>query len=637
MRITSLQIKNFRGLREVRIPALPPRVFWTGLTGAGKTSIQQAVQAVLWGHVYDHRGKALKVAELVGPRGKQASVELGVEVHGQPMVAKWSATARESGLTVERQNQPALAGSPREVRADLWDIIGMPAEPAECAGNPRAYLTCREVGDLLAGLGGAEVNQDKLTIELGAHADWFGSYCRAGGLAYDTQEALAAIGDSVVQCRRDLKHEIQKLEQEIADLQDATLPADGEGRPISTDSLAQVNIHLDVLMETRDKLQRELGASEGKRSAASIANDLKQAQAEVDLTRAREAEESRAESECRATYEKWSKQVSDARNRESELRGQLALAEGSLKKAQRALDEIGDQERCPYCNRKLTDVTKAKMVAPLQKDADAARAEQIKLDKLKVACERAIEEGKRSLEAARDRLDTARETLGEAQSDLTRAEARVAALKAERPASERTADEIQADIATIDERIATGRLILQSLHRVDQRRMLQAELAEHQAELEQLEWAVTAFEKGAIQKALGADGQRLFIDRCNQQLEPFGYQLAVQVTGTDATVLMGRTGGQMIPVSQVSEGEFVLAQLAVAMGFAGDGGLVMVDGLDKLDARHKGRVFETLAQCAAGTIWLAAAYGLPGDPDLAMMSEALAPVGVIWVANGVTT
>ena len=37
------------------------------------------------------------------------------------------------------------------------------------------------------------------------------------------------------------------------------------------------------------------------------------------------------------------------------------------------------------------------------------------------------------------------------------------------------------------------------------------------------------------------------------------------------------------------------------------------------------------------TIWLAGAYGLPGDPDLAMMSEALAPVSVIWVQGGGVT
>ena len=637
MRITSLQIENFRGLRDVRIPELPARVFWTGLTGAGKTTLQQAVRAVLWGRVYDHRGKALKVGEFVGPWGKQASVNLGLEVHDQPMVAKWSASARESGLTVQRQHQPALAGSPREVRADLWDFIGMPAEPAECAGNPRAYLTCRDVGDLLAGLGGAEINQDKLTLELGPHADWFRSYCRAGGLAYDTHEGLSAIGKSVLQSRRDLKHDIQKLEQEIANLQDATLPADSEGRPISTDSLAEVNIHLDVLTDTRDKLQRELGASEGKRSAASIANDLKQVQEKADQARQRLREATKNERKAREQQARYTKVVSEARNRESDLRGQLALAEGSLKKAQRALDELGDQERCPYCKRKLTDAAKAKLVAPLEQDQQEAGAECKDLGIRLATWQRQMKGIQKDLEAAQDKLDTARGALGEAQSALAEAEGRVAVLKAERPASDRTADEVQAEIATMDERIAAGRLILQSLHRVDQRRTLQAELGERQTELEHLEWAVTAFEKGAIQKPLGADGQRMFVDQCNQQLEAFGYQLALEVVGKDVTVLMGRTGGQMIPVSQASEGEFVLAQLSLAMGFAGDGGLVMVDGLDKLDARHKGRVFETLAQCNAGTIWLAGAYGLPGDPDLAMMSEALAPVGVIWVQGGGVT
>lgn len=110
------------------------------------------------------------------------------------------------------------------------------------------------------------------------------------------------------------------------------------------------------------------------------------------------------------------------------------------------------------------------------------------------------------------------------------------------------------------------------------------------------------------------------------------------VDGKMCTVLMGRTGQRLVPVTQVSEGEFVLAQAAVAFGWDTQTP-VLIDGLDKLDGGLKGAIFQVLSERLANSqttesIWLAGAYGLGGDPDLDALAAALAPFGVVWVENG---
>jgi len=633
MRLTHIHIRNFRGLRDVRLDSLPPRVFLTGKTGSGKTTIQQAVQVVLWGRIFDHQGKRVEVGDLVGSHGKEAVIELGMDVNGQSMRAEWSAK-KQTSLRVTREGRPALEGNPRQVRADLWAELDAVAEQAECGGNPRAYLTCQDLGALLAGLGGAEVSQDKLTIELGPHAAWFWAYCNEHGLDWNTREGLTQVGKAVYKSRSTLNTDMAACDREIKALGDAALPRDADGKPVETTQAPHVSRRLDELAAARDELNQELGAVGQRRPAAMIASDLEQARAEAGQAETGMDTAAVTEREAASVVKDLNGQIQTARRDESDLRGRLAVAQGEQDRAQRALDETDKAEACPVCARKMTDAIRKQVLGPLQERLSEAQAEVRKLEADAAQYEKAIDKARAHLDEANGTRQAAQDALGEATTVARQTQARVDQLEAEAPAGDRTADEIQTEIAATQGRILKGKAMLQGLQDVINRRGYQQQLADMQAEHEHLDWAVEAFEKGAVQQVLGADGRTAFIERCCAALVRYGYQMEIAVGGKDVTALMGRISKRAIPVSQVSEGEFILAQLAVATGFCGDGGLVMVDGLDKLDGDHKAWVVEALAASKAGTMWLAGAYGLPGDPDLARMQEALGEVAVVWVEDG---
>lgn len=98
---------------------------------------------------------------------------------------------------------------------------------------------------------------------------------------------------------------------------------------------------------------------------------------------------------------------------------------------------------------------------------------------------------------------------------------------------------------------------------------------------------------------------------------------------------MRRTGAdRWVPVAQASNGEYTLAQLAVALGFGGDGP-ILIDSVDALDGPRRSVFFQRLmAMQPAGSVVLAGAWSRAQAPDVEELQGVFAPVGVVWMERG---
>jgi len=627
MKIRQLRIRNFRGLREVDLRDLPRGVFFTGPTGAGKSSILQAVQMVFFGRIADQAGDMPEMAELIGPVGKDAAIQLVIE-WDTDTYTELIIKPKGSTLTIGK-----LQGNPRDVRKQFWEKLEGPTMgQAECAANPRKYLI-GDIGPLLAELASPSITMDLLCSMAGEHAEWLRQWLTNREYP-DVLEAanLNVIGGDVEKARAKVYAEIKRLETETEPLRGLAAPVDRNGNPIPWQEAPTLNRLIDDLSAERDELLMERGRASKPavetdgRSVEAIEKSIEQLTAEVDSAR-------KALQEAEQNHRRTQAAITQATRQESDLRGQIALRNRTLSTA--PVEEWGV---CPTCGQKITKATLAKLRKE-NVDRVEVQSEIDKLEEQRALAEESLETAKEAEVKTAAAVEETRNAYGEALGKLNLEQHALAAAKeiAERE-TQRPIEEIDAELADIESRLTAAKSAMQVLQKLERLATADDELETLRAEKNHLEWAVTAFRDGAILKALGSDGRKDYVARANQTLTQFGYQLDVAVNGKECTVLMGRAGQRMIPVCQVSEGEFVLAQAAVAFGW-NTGTPLLIDGLDKLDGGLKGDIFQVLSERLTNgetqeSIWLAGAYGLGGDPDLDALAGALDPFALVWVENG---
>jgi len=634
LRITSFYAFNFRGIKEVKLDSLPPRVFFTGMTGAGKTSIQHAVQMVLFGRVYDHCGKRITNSDLVGPLGKTAKIQLGLEVNGEPMTAKFQVTkGGSSALSVERPGANAFEGSPDTVRATLWSHISKsPMEYAECGANPKLYLVGNDLGSLLANLCGSDLDHDALDNLLGDHAKWFDKFCDGNGLTCDARSDLSGIGKAAYDCRTDLNRILCEFGYEKTKLDGAELPVDSTGAVIPLKSTGMLDELLLDFKKQRETLVEESNKASVMRPAQAIEADKKRVSNALTKAKAVADKKRQVSADKTDTLEIVQKTITTATNKASNLRGEIRLLEGEASKLKAAVEEFKSGV-CPKCSTSLGQTELDRLIGA---DRIALKERLVKIAGLREeidACTAKLDSSQEMIEQLEQAHVKARGESAEADGIVMQLNTEMNILDHEQPAKNRSAEEISADLQVLDARMSKATEAKGKLDQIQERHRLELQIQETELELEHLKWAVTMFKDGAAENALGSDGRALFVERANERLTPFGYKINVIVDGKSVTVMMGRQDAVMVPVAQVSDGEFILAQLAVSAAFADDN-VVMLDGLDKLDGKNKATVFDALGDIKAGSVWLAGAYGIGGKPDLDPLCAALDPVAVVWVTKG---
>ena len=622
MRITKLALGNFRGVKELQLSDLPGTVFLCGLNGAGKTSVQNAVQHALCGRCYDQRGARIKVADLIGPHDKAAVIWLQIEHNGETYVVDCRITKSGTGIIATRNETSRISGSPDEVRAALWACWGIDPTHAECALNPRAFLLSDDLTTLLGSLGSG-VTREAIETAAGDHYSWLMDSYKLPETT--NTETLRGIGDDAYKQRTAVNAELKSTRDAIARIGIVNVPKDGNGNPLSPKQIPGAQKLLAELRSQRDELLQERG-----RAAASVDaptdDDINLATLQLSAAK-KTADELKSvyESACGA-HEKATAELKSAQEKQAGISYKQSL----LPKPKAARGIEGDT--CPTCGTTLTDELRAE----IQEKNDAAdhetRQESVKLNKQNEAALADITKAREACKKAESARSEANAALIKPNAEVQELRANLAALNARRAAvSARPVDDIDADISAIETRIESGESVVAALVRVGEISALNARLSELEETHTHLEWAISAFRDGALLNELSSGGQAEFLERANAWLADYGYALETFVDGSEIVVLMGRIGGLPVPVNFVSDGELILAQRAVAFG-VGTGGIVAVDGLDRLDGYKKGGMF---GESSDGTLLISAAWGLGSEPDLPALAAAIAPAALVWMQDGV--
>jgi len=633
--IDNVKIKNFRGIESATLENLPTGLFLTGLNGAGKSSLIQAIRMLIWGRVFDVNGNRLKNLDLVGDHGKEATVEVGLTLNGkqcEQLTMSMTIKAGHAAVTVfDKHNRVKFAGDPREVRRMFWDYIGANSRHAECAGNPKTYVTSKELGDVLSEMLVGDIDRKQLMATAGDHAKWLEQW---PGL--DSLESLKSIGQAAYTRRTDINRDIKMVETKIAELETTEIPCSTNGTPLNVADLSNVRDRIRVISAERDALLEERGRlSEGGMTAdrldakraevrdriAKIEDKIAPLQTQVDsLEREQEA--------CGAEIKELGDKLSD-------LHGQSAQAENILNQAKTQRAKLADGAICPTCKRRLGEKARKELLSPMDDTIAEANTKLGTLLDREHTFNQLIEDRNALRKKAVQEVEAVYEKLGPLAADLREAHPELKQLAALIPCSNRSREDIEVEIDKLDKRIRHGLDVEKALSLLKEFGQHQSHLADLGAEKSHLDWAVNALHDGALFKKFMVDDLGIFEKRCNEQLRAYGYELAVDVGGKTVTVMLGHTGAAKRPVAQASKGEQALTQIAVATAFA-DNGIVLIDDLDGLDGKFKPIIFQQLETAFAeyGTIILAGAWGLRQEPDIDQLTKAMRPTGVVWINDG---
>lgn len=613
MQITAIRLTNWRGLKRVTLEDLPRTVFFTGLNGSGKTSILNGVQYALTGACYDQEGKKILLRDLVGRHGNRAVVQVDLLSGDNVMTVDVSVTASTSQVQVLHKGKVWLQGRPDEVRETLWSKAGLSLQQANVAANARACLLSDDIGKRLAELGGG-LDKKRLEKWCGDHYVWLTGFLTANSLTLDEFDDMKQVGKTAEAERTATNREMKRVTQEIEALSSTEPPTDSEGNVIPPTDRARVQRALDDLGRKRDELLRSIGAAEKMRPAHEKKKELAELRRQLtaETKKTPPASESDVDERLRTAEQQYSGVVF-----------RLSTASDGLARLQKSMDGLRSCDECPTCHRPITEQDRDYIFGPTEREIARLSSERDGLMEEKSRLLSSLEPLRKEKAAFMAATESARQ----AQARL---QARIDALMAE--PEQPDIDALKRDVESMDQRIQVGHTKLKALEQQVSIEKLAARRAELYAAVEHLDWAIDAFRDGAAHAGLCVKGRADFVRRANERLEPHGYLLDVEEENANFTVLLGHTDrGVMVPAKFCSDGELLIAQMALAEGFARNIAIGIVDGLDGLDGGQKGQFFDTLL--ASKGCWLAAgAWGIGDAPeDFTALSSAISPTALVWV------
>ena len=613
--VSAIHLNNWRGLGKVTLDGLSKVTFLTGLNGAGKTSILNAIQQVLIGECHDQEGKTIKLRDLVGRNGSRATAQIDLTVADKTVTWDMKITTTSTDLRILYNGEVWMQGGADDVRQSFWKEVKLPKAQAAVAIDPRACLLSESLGKRLAELGG-EVSQDRLATWCGTHFEWLKDFLKTHNLPLKEFTHMVKIGKTAESERRAANAELKRLTQQLEAMAAFEPPRGKDGNIIQPDRKGAVLRKIDELRDQRDAVQRQIGAASTMRSEAAIKKDLAAARKAVA--------DAKAKAPTNETVEERRKELRDAESKHSGLSHTMSTLDGEIKASNRLLSALTgpDGNACPTCKRPYTPEQAAEIIEPIR--SQIAELEG-KLQSVKAEADTVL----KSLEPKRQKLRVEEEKYAEAITKIRDLEMRVVDFETEEPAPDIPA--LEAQVEELDGRIEDGRQVLDAIEKCIERNVLAEDRQRAYLHVEHLDWAVDAFRDGSAQNDLCTKGRSVFVARTNERLEPHGYKLDVVSEGSSFGVLLGHhSRGVLVPAKFASDGELLIAQMAVAEGFARGHGLGIIDGLDGLDGNQKALFFDSLEASPTGWV-VAGAWGLGADPDEKALAKLLAPASVVWV------
>lgn len=609
IQITRLEVRNFQAIAEADI-AVSGNLIAFGHNGHSKSSLLRAVQMCLIGACAHttRDGKDFQNIIRDGADHAFVAVEFTQDAVAYRAESFWYRGKKSNEFALLDQSGKQIL----DRRADLWGHLRINRVHAMITASPEAFLESQELGEALSDMLAGDITEDAVYDMCGMHDAWLRGFVSTHKLAMRNTADLARIGAMAEEDRTAVNRDLRTQEGVLADLPHVAAPVNGEGREIGLDDRDKLANQIMGIEKSLHDLHQERGR------AADLDG--------VDINAAADslAQAKQAADEAKQIWAMHEAKLREAEQAHSAANYAVHSAERDRATAKRdvdALESLGDC--CPTCQQKISKKAFDALMKAARTNYDAADA--------------AHSEAVQAAAEALARLTPAREAVKEAMQSHELAISRVRELQAvvDKAGSVRPVAAIDADIEATEARIQRGREIIATLDRMREKADIEAHIASLRERREHLDWAVEAFRDGAITKQFMDSGLDAFVALVNAELDLFGYTFGVDIQGKKIMPIMSKQG-ESRPVRLFSDGERLLAAFALAMAFASSGAPVILDNLNDLDARNRGRMIKRLMSHNAASVIVAAAWQ-QGAFDLSDYASRLAPCTVCWCDGGVIT
>lgn len=594
MHIKSIELENFRGVREFKAEGLNERVLCVGPNATGKSTILQAIALVLGGGYRVQHGHKLNHAEMVGPHGDEAKAHITIGI-GQREIELQMTIKKGDGKT----NRNLTLSS-------LFDKQ-IPETELSLGLNAHQAFDKPEIAELLTGQ--QQITEQQIVEAYPEFLDDL-KQTRLADTGQDWDiEALKNLGETAYTLRRETKKRLK----DHAEAAEVEQPTSKNGTPLTADDQTKLEENITRLRKERDQLLRASAydPETAKQEAAKIRKELEQAREDRKLK----------DAEHRSAAEKLNK----ARDELKELRNKQSHNRGFIKHEQSKLQDLDKpiEDTCPECGQSLAEDIVAAMREQNEEKKAKAEQELARLEAEHKELDEQIERLQGDIPDLQAQLEHAQDNAGPVLQHCMLLEQKLAVADEEL----RNADpEAPQKIEKLDERIKAGEELLTQLRRWLDQQHARDKHAELSAELESLERLVAAFYH---RKALDTltTGESEILKRACEFLQRLGCGMTVM----NGELAFRRNGEEhWRSIKHVSDSERVLCELAVAhAGCAPYGVPVLVDRVECVDAWAKMKLIQTVRE-SEGCIWMAAAWSMPDAPDLDQLQKHLDPITVIW-------
>lgn len=618
MHITSLEIVNFLGVENLKLSNLGERVFFTGYNGGGKTTVIQAARRILFGRVFDARGKSIKKDYVVGASAKKAELKATIK-HGSKLVKLHLTIGAKPTLFAWDEKGEALfadrAGAEDATRLALWEYLELDIEGAEAVSDMRSCLHNNDLGKLITKHYASKSTENELLEFCGENWDAVSSL-----LATHDLESLGSYFDKA---RLENTRALRGPEASLREHEKTEYPVKPDGKtPYAVEDGPKVEETLKGIRTKHAELLVELGRSQtlnadtiqSKRD--NLADELEAKQKQLDEINAEIDEGSGAIAKSKAA-------LKQAQESLVEAKGEYDLAVDNHRETEKLVTMQADGV-CRVCGQEIEDAGVA-----VEKLPELAT---ILADKKKQA--KAAEEEHELALKEHNRLE------GKNTGDIAirdNYESQLAELKTKfdavpEPEAIESPEFIQTKINLEAKKIERGEMILEVLKQLAEHKATEAEVERLKSERVFLEWGVKAFRDGEYFAQLISKHASTFVDEVNASLKSYGYSASLKVDKADVELVIGydQAGSQMLPLSLLSNGERVVVEHAIASAWT-DGAPVMVDDVDSLSSDNKREFTNALKSDSMGSSWVAGAWGM-AKQQLEKFSAYMDPdVRVVWV------
>lgn len=631
MRLTRLNIQRGRCLTDATITGVSGGYFITGGNGSGKSSMLEGLQLLLYGwspRTGVSNGSRLGngAAGYIQDGQDNAIIEAEFDL-GDKTLLLMQQIGRNTEFRAYLDGERTAMD-----RLDVWKSLGFNPRHAALCGLPSQFLDPGSSDDIAKVLAGP-IDPKKVYAAVGDYAPWLRDFVGNISFPPNSAESWYGVGDAAYSARTAANRQLKEIDAELSKLPFVKRPVDDNGKPLTIQDASRLQEELELLRQRHRKLLIELGAA-GRSSRPKSAIDADIRRTEAALTKAA-AKVHAAKANMEATQAHLGELEGQQRALmadEGAARQKMHAAERRKEQALLAIDV--NESTCPTCHQELPEETQERRRSELTAASENALAEAQMATEVYAAIRNRTEALQLDIDNAKRDLRKAQDDYGAATGPWQELQDKLRELRNEQPCG-RPAGDIEADIAAVEAAMKRNEQALESLRNLAHREALEARRVKLTDEIARLKWCIEAFKDGAVIKRLMGPESNAFALRVNTELEPFGYEMKLEVKGKALNIMLGRIGKTLWPVAACSEGERWLAQFAIAMAFA-DGCPVILDDVNHLDGHHKDKVRRRLRNYE-GTLIVAGAWSKPSNPDLDAMRAAFAQATFVWMERGVAT